>query len=253
MEEDCLTITREAHGRDMKDMLKELWNSSEDYDLTLVCDDKLQIKAHKAVLSACSPVFESIITENSSMIFLPEVEHDEMESILKFIYLGQAKVNQVKVPNFLSLAKNLGIKQMAESTQEKEEKLRKVKKGRARGIKMDNCDICGIKVDTERMSYHKYLRHGNKPNAIYECNQCPLRYSSLTSRKTHIERDHRGIQLKCDQCDYETAYDNRLSIHKLAVHDGQEKLSCTLCSYTADNPRKLQYHNKKHHNIIKEY
>ena len=228
MEEDFLTITREAHGTDMRDMLQGLWNSSEHYDVTLVCDDKTQINAHKAVLSACSPVFENLINENSSMIFLPDVGHEEMESIVKFMYLGQAKLSKVKIPSFVSLAENLGIKQMTDITDEKEEKLQKVKN---ENTDMDKSDVFRTKARKERKSLHN--------NQNY--------HGLLESLNGHVQGDNTRIILNCDQCDYQSGYLNRLQLHKRIVHEGQKKLNCKFCSYTADYPRKLQYHNRKHH------
>ena len=74
-------------------MLHEMMKSSYIADVTLVCDDKIQFKAHLIILSACSSVFKSIIndlSQNSSVIYLRGIQHQEMESILEFIYLGAA-------------------------------------------------------------------------------------------------------------------------------------------------------------------
>ena len=38
----------------LREMLHEMMKSNELTDVTLVCDDKRQFKAHKIVLSACS-------------------------------------------------------------------------------------------------------------------------------------------------------------------------------------------------------
>ena len=47
----------------LKDMMENLLNSNRSADVTLVCNDKTKFKAHKFVLSACSPVFQSIIDD----------------------------------------------------------------------------------------------------------------------------------------------------------------------------------------------
>ena len=81
----------------LREMLHEMMNSSYLTDVTLVCDDKVQFKAHKIVLSACSSVFKSIINQlpqNSSVIYLRGIQHQEMESILEFMYLGMATFYQ---------------------------------------------------------------------------------------------------------------------------------------------------------------
>ena len=82
----------------LREMLHEMMKSNQLTDVTLVCDDKKQFKAHKIVLSACSSVFKSIINDlpqNSSVIYLRGIQHQEMESILEFMYLGVAKYGRV--------------------------------------------------------------------------------------------------------------------------------------------------------------
>ena len=41
-------------------MFKDLYQEAKHSDVTLVSDDQTQFKAHKIVLSACSPVFKKI-------------------------------------------------------------------------------------------------------------------------------------------------------------------------------------------------
>ena len=51
-------------------------------DVTLVTDDKHQIRAHRNILSACSPVFKSILQIDSNntnpIIFLRGIQNSEM-------------------------------------------------------------------------------------------------------------------------------------------------------------------------------
>ena len=78
----------------LKEMMQTLMETKKSTDVTLVCDDKVKFKAHKFVLSACSPVFQSIIDDlpenENSFIYLRGVRSQEMNSILQFMYLGQA-------------------------------------------------------------------------------------------------------------------------------------------------------------------
>ena len=91
--------------------------SNELTDVTLVSDDKKQFKAHKIVLSASSPVFKSIISDNlsSPIIYLRGIQSYEIESILQFIYLGQATFYQERMNEFLNVAKSFQIKEISHS------------------------------------------------------------------------------------------------------------------------------------------
>ena len=67
---------------------RELYVEGRYADVTLVSDDQTQFKAHKIVLSACSPVFKKIIDSNPSqhpLIYLRGVQSYEVESILQFM------------------------------------------------------------------------------------------------------------------------------------------------------------------------
>ena len=48
----------------LKDMMQNLLQSNESTDVTLVCEDRTKFKAHKFVLNACSPLFQSMIYLN---------------------------------------------------------------------------------------------------------------------------------------------------------------------------------------------
>ena len=91
--------------------------TSEDFtDVTLVTDDKKTLKAHRNILSACSPVFKNIlqmeINKSHPVIYLRGIQHSEIESILQYIYLGEAKFHGERVNEFLSVSKNLEIQEL---------------------------------------------------------------------------------------------------------------------------------------------
>ena len=62
-------------------MFKDLYEEGKYSDVTLVCDDQTQFKAHKIVLRACSPVLKKIIDNNPSqhpLIYLRGIQSYEM-------------------------------------------------------------------------------------------------------------------------------------------------------------------------------
>merc|ERR1712243_316969 len=93
-----------------------MMSSNELTDVTLVSEDKKLFKAHKIVLSASSPVFKTIISDNTSSsptIYLRGIQSYEIESILEFIYLGEATFYQERMNEFISVAKSLEIKEIS--------------------------------------------------------------------------------------------------------------------------------------------
>ena len=116
MSQEKYDLNWHTYSDHLREMLHEMMKSDELTDVTLVCDDKIQFKAHKIVLSACSSVFKSIINDlshNTSVIYLRGIQHQEMESILEFMYLGVATFYQERMNEFLSAAKNLEIKEIS--------------------------------------------------------------------------------------------------------------------------------------------
>ena len=98
-----------------------LFESGESSDVTIVCADQVKFKAHKFVLKACSPVFESILQETNelkSVIYLRGVNQLELRPILEFIYCGQASFYEERMEEFLRVGKDLQIKEIKEVPKE---------------------------------------------------------------------------------------------------------------------------------------
>ena len=65
-------------------------------DVTLVCEND-QIRAHKLVISACSPFFRNILNKNphqNPLLYMKGVKLRDMESVLDFMYYGEVSIYQ---------------------------------------------------------------------------------------------------------------------------------------------------------------
>ena len=85
----------------LREMMKEMMTSEDFADVTLVSDDKKIIKAHRNILSTCSPVFKDILytqaQSNHPVIYLRGIQYSEIESILQYMYLGEAKFYEERI------------------------------------------------------------------------------------------------------------------------------------------------------------
>ena len=114
---DKFNLTWHTFQTHTNELLSELYTSTIFSDVTLVCDDHLQLKAHKFVLNACSSMFRNILENNipSPVIYLRGVAKEEMGSILQFMYLGEATLHQERMNEFMKVARDLDIKEIGKS------------------------------------------------------------------------------------------------------------------------------------------
>merc|ERR1712106_100676 len=88
-------------------------------DVTVACDGQ-SCKAHKMILSACSPYFKALLEENPAkhpIIILKDVPFSHLTAILEFMYAGEVNVAQDQLPQFLKTAERLKVKGLAEAPQ----------------------------------------------------------------------------------------------------------------------------------------
>ena len=85
-------------------------------NVTLVCEDGQQMEAHKLILAASSPFFEKILQKNKHphpLIYLKGSKSEDMQSILDFLYLGEANVHNENLDSFLAIAEEFKLKELA--------------------------------------------------------------------------------------------------------------------------------------------
>ena len=98
----------------------ELRSDNDFTDVTLVCEDE-SIKAHKVVLTACSPFLKRLLKTHSHpqpLIYMRGVKSRDLLGIVDFIYLGEANIFQEQLDVFLSLAEELELKGLNGSSEE---------------------------------------------------------------------------------------------------------------------------------------
>ena len=65
---------------------QEIQTETDFCDVTLACEDK-QIKTHKVIISACSPVLKKILKLNQNphpLIYLRRVRYRDLKNLLNF-------------------------------------------------------------------------------------------------------------------------------------------------------------------------
>ena len=91
--------------------LHQLWEDSHLTDVTLATETKT-FKAHRLVLSACSPYFKNLFIANPCKhptVFLKDIPERHIELLLQYMYQGSIAVKQHELLEILSTASSLKI------------------------------------------------------------------------------------------------------------------------------------------------
>lgn len=86
-------------------------------DVTLAAEGKF-VKAHKTVLSVCSPFFKELFRVNPCkhpIVILPDVNYGALRSLLHFMYQGEVSVSQEEIPTFMKVAEMLKVKGLTDN------------------------------------------------------------------------------------------------------------------------------------------
>lgn len=100
----------------LTNVFDELLQNESFVDVTLACEGQ-SIKAHKMVLSACSPYFQALFYDNPCqhpIIIMRDVRWEELKAIMEFMYKGEINVSQEQINPLLKVAEMLKIRGLAE-------------------------------------------------------------------------------------------------------------------------------------------
>jgi len=98
---------------------EKLYQDEEFTDVTLAAGSKF-FKAHKLVLSICSPYFQSLFRRlgpEKHVIFLKDISSLHLELLLQYMYNGEIKVQEDELVTILSVAQSLEIKGLTDNSE----------------------------------------------------------------------------------------------------------------------------------------
>lgn len=90
---------------------ESLQNTQDLADVTLTCEG-VSVKAHKIILSACSPYFRTVFKENPCphpIVILKDVYYIDLLAVLNFMYHGEVLVSKDQLKSFLQTAEILQV------------------------------------------------------------------------------------------------------------------------------------------------
>merc|ERR1712179_416945 len=261
MTEDIIyTLKWKNFSPNVKSRVSDVIKEQSFCDVTLVSDDHKPFLAHRYVLSAFSPVLKDILLHNPHshpLIYLRGVNHQELDSILQFIYFGKASVDHSNMKKFAQAAKDLKIKKLAENITmgnppESFDDLDKNDDIQNEDISKDNEDQIENEYADIADKIIDYIPGSDEQGSgkqSYKCEECEVTFKHKKSLIRHMRAFHEGVKYYCDQCDYQATRQEKLVTHKKSVHDGVIYI-CDKCSYQTGWRQQLKEHKDRNHSKV---
>ena len=210
----------------------ELRNDTDFADVTLACEDQ-SVKAHKVILSACSPFFKKLLKTHphpQPLIYMRGMKSSSLTAIVDFVYLGEANLFQEDLESFLALAEELQLKGFDGSSEEKtaehpKESFIHAERGADSNNKKQNIPerkSSSVKFDFKANTFQGKLmtyEQKPKPNLIIEpdtmariesmiekrvdmnyCTNCGYKTRNLGHMREHVEKHIEGLEYPCNSC-----------------------------------------------------
>ena len=259
------TLTWHTYPDHLRGIMRDMMRSEDFADVTLVTNDKKALKAHRNILSACSPVFKDIlqmsIQSNHPMIYLNGIQYSEIESILQFMYLGEAKFYEERMNEFFCAVKDLKIKELSEvvnssgqghdhTRKEATEEVKVCINESTETFAIDDDKIIGDKAEIVG-SYNGMLQTPEDKQIFsskYQCKLCDKTCSTSSSLWHHNKNKHEGFKFACNLCDYQATQQRNLTVHIQSKHEGI-KYACNQCDYQATSLVSLTRHIQSKHEV----
>lgn len=116
-------LTSKDFGARTKQTFSNLVKNDDFSDVTLVCGDGIQIKAHKVILSGSSSFFRAVFLNNPHqhpLIYIKGMKYEVLEAVLQFIYMGETRVMGKHLKSFLEAAKEFKIEGLEQNGKHKQ-------------------------------------------------------------------------------------------------------------------------------------
>ena len=249
-----------------KDVIKDLQGNECLSDVTLVCNDDTQIKAHKFVLIGSSPVFRSMLLHSSqrdTILYLRGVKRSELEWALQLMYLGQTQIPHTQLQSFIELANDFKMKGIYNENEEQNseninEKATAPKVYRSGDMERNMDELEELELEDEELEISEEREEPESKAENVEsrnfltCNICSVGFDRQYHLKEHMKRLHEGVKYPCDLCAYKANRQQNLKDHKAAVHKIDPYYKCLLCDFCTNHSKLWRRHAQGKHPSCEE-
>ena len=249
------TLRLNEHKENIVNSFHELRTETDFSDVTLVCEDGQIVKAHRIILTACSPFFSSVLKTNKHthpLIYMRGLKAKYLEAVLDFIYHGEANIHQQDLDGFFAIAEELQLKGLTGYQNEENVESSLVSKVQKPEIKVtekqqedqqetqvniDQNDLLtelksivpvvdktitmtenapNKELDFKVSSIMKRINDGENARECIVCGKSVK--GGPLHMKRHIETHFEGVSYPCNQCEKISRSSNGLRQHTQKLH-----------------------------------
>ena len=112
-----VSLTSDVHNTQFVQTFGDLFRNKILTDVTLLCEDKFKIEAHKVVLCAGSNFFREFFSNNAKdhlILYMRGIQKNQIMPLVQFLYCGETTVPDGQVKEILDIAKELEISSLDE-------------------------------------------------------------------------------------------------------------------------------------------
>ncbi|KAK7793107.1 hypothetical protein R5R35_004401 [Gryllus longicercus] len=197
MAEPMVSVCWKDHTREVVAVYKSLLENNFLVDCTLSAEGQ-SLKAHRLVLSACSPYFHMLFQEETGkhpFVVLVDASFESLKAMIDFVYQGETQIPESNLKAFITLAQSLQIKNLNAFSQDyvckKNKNLSRNTAGNVpHGPSEDNQDICGVqciqKDSIENFSQH-HPDHSGHLDTVHTNSSVPFEAYNASSNEVQSE------------------------------------------------------------------
>ena len=215
------------------------------FDVTLATDDGKYIKAHRIILSAESYLFSDIFKDNhdrNMLIYMNNVSSMQLQSIMDFVYNGEAFILEDELPKFMHTANLLKIKGVQEGFSNE-----------AIVLKNEMGDRYHDKCNDKVVNYDEPIRHTAEHNDVVDTNE-GVHDQEIIEQDTDMLVDQQIEQIieqyegmwRCKVCGKITTPKINIRNHAETHIEGLSNI-CNICNVRKSTRLNLRLHMTNKH------
>merc|ERR1712129_15883 len=271
----CLRLSE--FESNVRESFRALREENKYFDVTLASDDGHTIEAHKVILAAGSKVLDAIlntIKHPYPYIYLKGIKREDIESIVSFLYTGEAYVEEECLDRFFEIAEELQVNGLQGTLLDKKVTIdEKVYEPKCRSIetiftKTSNInslesDFKELPVESEDMEDSMYTKDEDAPvlmsndeldlkieqmmeknSGMWICKMCGKISNKKFLIKEHIETHIDDVLHACPICSKISSTRKSLKVHIIDFHN-EQSFSCKICDKEGMTKMAFKSHKKK--------